>query len=148
MHIVNRGNFRKHLIRSWHMSRGRAPKSVQFLIKKSACRNIKKYGRNQTTNFLRQRPGSPSDYKPIEFEEIIALIEETIRYGKKYINRQGHMEAIRGFNGCIGVLCTFKNGRYERSRYEVKKLRTIKAVYDILPKDMIKLITAFPLWQA
>ena len=150
MHIVNLGNFRKHLMRSWHMSRGRAPNNVQFLILKSACRNIKKYGRNGTTNFLRQRPptlGSPSNYKPIEFKEIVALVEETIRYGKKYINRRGHMEAMQTFNQYIGVLFTFKNERDERSRYEIKKLRRIKVLYDVLPKDMVKLITAFPLWQ-
>ena len=146
MHIVNRGNFRKHLMRSWHMSRGRAPEDVHFVIKESSCRNMKKYGKKRTTNFLLPSTlGSPSYCDPIELNEIVSMVKRTIRYGRKCPNSQGHTEAIHTFSECIGVLCTFKNGTDETSGYQIKELNKIKVVYDVLQKNLIRLITAFPL---
>ena len=143
MHIVNRGNFRKHLMRSWHMSRGRAPKDVNFLTKESACRNIN--GKKRTTNFLLPSTlGSPSYCEPIEFNEIVAFVKRTIRYGRKCHNSQGHTVAIHTFNECIGVFCTFKNGTDEKGGYKIMKLHKIKVVYDVLQKNLMRLITAFP----
>ena len=58
------------------------------------------------------------------------------------------MEAIHRFNGCIGVFCTFKNGRDESNGYEIKELHSIKVVYEVLEEDdfsvKIRLITCFP----
>ena len=142
--FVNLDDFRKHQMRSLHMIQGTA-QDVSSLVEESA--HVNSSSRYTLSNFLRKQ-GSQSCFQPIEFNEVLTLVEETIRCGMKCINRRARMEAIHSFNGCIGVFCTFKNGRDESSGYEIKELHSIKVVYDVLEEDdfsvKIRLITAFP----
>ena len=68
--------------------------------------------------------GSQSCYESLEFKEIVTLVEEAIRHGtRNYTNRPSRKEIIYSFNTCIGVYCSFKNGRDDSQGYEIKELK-------------------------
>ena len=86
--------------------------AVSSLVEGSA--RVNSTSRHGLTNFLRlSTQGSQSCYKHIEFNEVVTLVGDTIRYGMKCTNRLTGKEAIHSFNGHIRVFCIFM---YPRSR--------------------------------
>ena len=148
----NLDDFSKHLMRSRHITQ---MQNVSSLCEESARVNSATNGEYPLTNFLRPKSvtlGSQSCYESLEFKEIVTLVEEAIRHGtRNYTNRPSRKEIIYSFNTCIGVYCSFKNGRDDSQGYEIKELNTITVVYQVLREDdfsiKVRLITAYPLWK-
>ena len=80
--------------------------AVSSLVEGSA--RVNSTSRHRLTNFLRiSTQGSQSCCTHIEFNEVVTLVGDTIRYGMKCTNRLTGKEAIHSFNGYIPVFCIF-----------------------------------------
>ena len=80
--------------------------AVSSLVGGSA--RVNSTSRLRLTNFLRlSTQGSQSCWGHIEFNEVVTLVGDTIRYGMKCTNRPRGKEAIHSFSGCIRVFCIF-----------------------------------------
>lgn len=147
--ISNHDDFFKHLEDSLHIPRQNTEYSVQALLNDCARFNKKNCPRKRKTCFL-QPIGTPRAevYSPIEQNQLITLVTETIRFGHKRPNRRGRIEATYRFDRCVGVYSTFKNGRDESHGFETTELYSITVVYNQgIQRNSIVGVTAFPLFE-
>ena len=142
--ISNPNQFFHHLEDSLHILQ--EEDSVQTLLMKNARYNKENWPMKLTTCFLRSIVSLQGKvYSPIEKNELLLLIMETIRSGNNRPNNRGRIEATHRFDRCIGVHSTFKNGIDESDDFQITELYTVMVVYHYGSDDSIIGITAFPL---
>ena len=139
--ISNLKDFIQHLKDSYHIPKQDTQDNGQSLLIESAFENKRK----RKTCFLRPKTPHGKDYWPYKKCELLNVVKDTVRFGNKGPpNRKGYIEATHRFNSCIGIHCAFKNGRDERSGFEIKELYSVKVVYIQESSNSIVAVTAFP----
>ena len=143
--ISNLQDFIKHMKDRYHIPKQDTEDNVQSLLIESALENKRNYPRKKTTCLLRPKTPYGKDYWPYNVCELLNLVKDTTRFGNKQRpNRKGYIEATYRFNSCIGIHCTFKNGRDESSGFEIKELFSVRVVYIQESSNSIVAVTAFP----
>ena len=143
--ILNREDFIKHMKDSYHIPKQDTGDNFQSLLIESALENKRNYPWKRTTCFLRPNTPHGKGYWLYKECELLNVVKDTVKFGnKRRPNRKGYIEATHRFNSCIGIHCAFKNGRDERSGFEIKELYSVKVVYIQESSNSIVAVTAFP----
>ena len=143
--ISNLKDFIQHLKDSYHIPKQDTQDNGQSLLIESAFENKRNYLQKGKTCFLRPKTPHGKDYWPYKNRELLNVVKDTVRFGNKGPpNRKGYIKATHRFNSCIGIHYAFKNGRDERSGFEIKELYSVKVVYIQESSNSIVAVTAFP----
>ena len=143
--ISNEEDFIQHLKDSYHIPKQGTEDNVQSLLIESAIENRRNCPRKTTTCFLRPKTPHGKYYWPYNEGKLLNVVKDTVRFGnKRRPNRKGYIEATYRFNSCIGIHCSFKNGRDESSGFEIKELHSVRVVYIQESCNSIVAVTAFP----
>ena len=145
--ILNLFTFFEHLEDHFHIPRENT--DVQSLLRDCAKYNKENFsiGRRRTCFLRLISTPQGKVYVPFERNDLLRFVKETISLGNKLPNERGHIEATYRFNSCVGVYCTFRNGKDESEGIVTRELNSVMVVYDQERDDTIVGITAYPLYE-
>ena len=143
--LLNLDIFLQHLKDAFHIPQQNTEESVESLLKTCARRNKESHHLKPVTCFLTPKttPGG-NVYYVYEKAKLLHLLKQTVRFGRKCLNKKERIEAVYRFDTCVGIYCVFKNGRDETSRYDITELYSVKVVYNQDDENSIIGITSFP----
>ena len=144
--LLNLEIFLQHLKDASHIPQQNTEESVQSLLKTCARRNKESHpDLKPVTCFL--TPKTTPDgkvYWVYEKDKLLHLLKQTVRFGRKRLNKKGRIEAVYRFNTCVGIYCVFKNVRDKTNGFKITELYSVKVVYNQDDDNSIIGITSFP----